>query len=99
MFDKVLIVSLKLSRWLFLEYEELGQKLYKPSRHATSGGDVPWSSPKGSNVRDLQGTLRGLLGDQQKIDNLMKKVFFRCNSSCFTHLLLFFTGKTNMQKF
>ena len=28
----------------------------------------------------------------------MKKVFFRYNSSCFTHLLLFFTGKTNMQK-
>ena len=30
----------------------------------------------------------------------MKKVFFRCNSLCFTHLLLFFfTGKTNIQKF
>ena len=29
----------------------------------------------------------------------MKKVFFRCISSCFTHLLVFFTGKTNMQKF
>ena len=29
----------------------------------------------------------------------MKKVFFRCDSSCFTHLLLLFTGKTNMQKF
>ena len=27
----------------------------------------------------------------------MKKVFFRCNSSCFTHLLLLSTGKTNMQ--
>ena len=64
-------------------------------------GDVPWRSPKGSNVRDLQGTFRGLLGDQQKKnDNLMKKVLFRCNSSCFTVLLLlFFTGKTSMQKF
>ena len=29
-------------------------------------GDVPWRSPKGPNVRDLQGTFRGLLGDQQK---------------------------------
>ena len=29
----------------------------------------------------------------------MKKVFFRYNSSCFTHLLLFFTEKTNIQKF
>ena len=28
--------------------------------------DVPWRSPKGPNVRDLQGTLRGLLGDQEK---------------------------------
>ena len=62
-------------------------------------GEVPRRSPKGPNVRDLQGTFRGLLGDQQKKDNLMKKVLFRYNSSCFTHLLLFFTGKTNMQKF
>ena len=29
-------------------------------------GDVPWRPPKGANVRDLQGTFRGLLGDQQK---------------------------------
>ena len=31
-------------------------------------------------------------------NDLMKKVFFRCNSPCFAHLLLFFTGKTNIQK-
>ena len=29
-------------------------------------GDVPCRSPKGPNIRDLQGTYRGLLGDQQK---------------------------------
>ena len=29
-------------------------------------GDVPWRFPKGPNVRDLQGTFRGLLGNQQK---------------------------------
>ena len=29
-------------------------------------GDVPWKFPKGCNVRDLQGTFRGLLVDQQK---------------------------------
>ena len=29
-------------------------------------GDVPWRSPKGPNVRDLKGTFRGLLGNQQK---------------------------------
>ena len=34
-----------------------------------------------------------------KIDDLMKKVFFRCNSPCFTHLLLFFPEKINIQKF
>ena len=28
-------------------------------------GDVPWRFPKGPNVQDLQGTFRGLLGDQQ----------------------------------
>ena len=28
--------------------------------------DVPGTSPKGRNVRDLQGTFRGLLRDQQK---------------------------------
>ena len=44
-------------------------------------------------------TFKGLLGDQQKIDDFIKKVFSRCNSFCFTHLLLFFTGKTNIQKF
>ena len=29
-------------------------------------GDVSRRSPKGPNVQDLQGTFRGLLGDQQK---------------------------------
>ena len=29
-------------------------------------GEVPRRSSKGPNVRDLQGTFRGLLGDQQK---------------------------------
>ena len=38
-------------------------------------------------------------GTNKKNDDLMKKVFFRCNSLCFTHLLLFFTGKKNIQKF
>ena len=38
-------------------------------------------------------------GTNKNLDDLMKKVFFRCNSPCFRHLLLFFTGKTNIQKF
>ena len=50
---------------------------------------VPWRSPKGPNVCDLQET-------NTKVDDLMKKVLFRWNSPGFTHLLLFFTGKTNI---
>ena len=65
--------------------------------------DVPGTSPEGSLKVLTSGTSRGPSGDSsgtnKKIDNLMKKVFFRCNSSCFKHLLLIFTGKTNMQKF
>ena len=65
-----------------------------------AGTRRPGTSPEGPlKVLKLQGTFRGLLGDQQKIDNLMKKVFSRCSSSCFTHLLLSLTGKRNMQKF
>ena len=48
--------------------------------------DVFWRSSKGSKVRDLQGTFRGLSGDQYKIDDFMKKLFFRSNSSCITYL-------------
>ena len=52
--------------------------------------DVPWRSPKGPKVRDFQRTFRRLLGDQHKNWWLNEKVFFICNSPCFTHLLLFF---------
>ena len=59
----------------------------------------PGMFPKGPNVPDLQGTLSGLLGDQQKIDELMKKVFFICSSVCFTRYYFFLLQKTNIQKF
>ena len=58
--------------------------------------NVMGTSPEGP-IKVL--TFRELLKDQQKIDDLMKKVFFKCNSPCFTHLLLFFTGKTNILNF
>ena len=61
--------------------------------------DVPGTSREGPLKVPTSRTFKGLLGDQKKIDDLMKKVFFRCNSLCFTHLLLIFTGKTNIQKF
>ena len=48
--------------------------------------------PKGLNVQNLQGT-------NTKIDDLMKKLFFRSNSPCITCLFLLFTGRTDIQKF
>ena len=65
--------------------------------------DMSGTSPEGPVKILTSGTSSGPSGDSsgtnEKIDYLMKRVFFRCNSSCFTHLLLFFTGKTNMQEF
>ena len=60
--------------------------------------DVPGTYSEGPLKVLMSGTTRGPSGDQQKIEDLMKKGFFRGNSLCFTHLLLFFTGKTNIQK-
>ena len=52
------------------------------------------------NVLGLQ---KGPSGDSQgtntKIDDFMKKLFFRSNSPGITYLFLFFTGRTNIQKF
>ena len=61
--------------------------------------DVPGTSPEGP-LKDL--TSGGPSGDSQgtntKIDDLIKKSFFRSNIPCFTHLFLLFAGKTNFQK-
>ena len=35
-------------------------------------------------------------GTNTKIDDYMKKMFFRSNSPCITYLFLFFTGKINI---
>ena len=65
--------------------------------------DVPGSSPKGSLKVLTSRTYNGLSGDSQgtntKIDNFMKKLFFRSPSPCIAYLFLFFTGKTSIQKF
>ena len=49
------------------------------------------------------GIYRGPSGESQgtntKIDDFMKKLFFRSNSSCITYLFLLFTEITNIQKF
>ena len=65
--------------------------------------DVPVTLPKGPLKVLTSGTYRGLSGDSQrtntKIYNLMKRLFFRSNSPCITDLFLFFTRRTNFQKF
>ena len=64
--------------------------------------DVPGTSPEGPLKVLTSRTSRGFSGDSQgtktKIDDLMKKLVFRFNRPSFTHLLLLFTGKTNIQK-
>ena len=42
----------------------------------SASSDVPRTSPKGSNVLDLQGTIRGFLGDQHKTWWFDKKKVF-----------------------
>ena len=65
--------------------------------------DVPRTSTEGPLKVLMSGTYKGPSGDSQgtntKIDGCMKKLFFRSNSPCITYLFLFFTGRTNIQKF
>ena len=65
--------------------------------------DVPGTYLKGPLKVLTSGTYRGPSEDSQgiktKIDNLMKKMFFRSISPCSTHLFLFFKGTTNFQTF
>ena len=39
-----------------------------------------------------RGSSEDSLGTNKKIDDFMKKLFFRSNSSCITYLFLIFTG-------
>ena len=65
--------------------------------------DVPGTSPEGLLKVLTSGIYKGPSGDSQgtntKIDDFMKKLFLRSNSPCITYLFLFFTGRTNIQKF
>ena len=57
--------------------------------------DVPRTSPKDPLKILRSRTSRRPSGDfygtNTKVDDLMKILFFKCNSPCFTHPLLFFT--------
>ena len=56
-------------------------------------GDIHWRLPKGPNIQDLQGTFKGLLGDQHKYWWFKEKSVFIDNSPCFTDSLPFFFEK------
>ena len=75
--------------------------LFSVSLLSQAARDVPETSPEGPPKVLTSGISRGPLGDSygtnKKIDDLIKKCFFRCTSLCFTYLLLIFTGKTNIQ--
>ena len=64
--------------------------------------DVPGTSLEGPLKVLMSRTSRGPSGDFQgtntKIDDLMKKLFFRCNSPYFTHLFLFVYWKNKYSK-
>ena len=70
----------------------------RPSCHTTS-----WERPLKVPLKVLTSRIyREPSGDSQgtktKIDDLMKKMFFRSNSPCITYLFLFFTGRANILK-
>ena len=71
--------------------------------NAQPAHDVLRTSPEGPLKVLTSGTYRGLSGASQgtntKMDDLMKKLFIRCNCPGITHLFLFFTGRANIQKF
>ena len=61
-------------------------------------GDVPWRSPKGSDVQDLQETLKGLLGDQQKNWWFHQKRCFLDATFFVLHIYYFFYWKNKYLK-
>ena len=65
--------------------------------------DVPGKSPEGLLKVLTSGIYKGPSGDSQgtntKIDDFMRKLFFRSNSLYLTCLFLFFTRRTNIQNF
>ena len=65
--------------------------------------DVPGTSPEGLLKVLTHGTYRGPSrdsnGSNTKIYDLLMKLYLRSNSPCIIHSFLFFTGKTNIQKF
>ena len=74
-----------------------------PKSNSQPAHGVPWTFSEDLLKVLMSRTYKGLSGDSQgtntKIDDFMKKLFFRSNSPCITYLFLFFTERTNSQKF
>ena len=73
----------------------------KLSDDAQPARDVLGTSPKVPLKFLTPWTSTGPSGDSSRtstkiVDLMKKKVFYRCNRPCFTHLLLFFTGEKNI---
>ena len=70
---------------------------------AQSAHDVPRTSPERLLNVLTSGFYKGPSGDSQgtntKIDDFMRKLFFRSNSPYLTCLFLFFKRRTNIQNF
>ena len=49
-------------------YSKKNEQIYIMTLAASTRrpGEIPWRSPEGPNIRDLQETFRGLLEDQKK---------------------------------
>ena len=56
---------LNVQKMFIWSLRDLKNTISQPARDVP-GTSPEGSTPKGRNVRDLQGTFRGLLGDQQK---------------------------------
>ena len=71
--------------------------------NAQPAHDVPRTSPEGLLKVLTSGFYKGPSGDSQgtntKIDDFMRKLFFRSNSPYLTCLFLFFKRRTNIQNF
>ena len=65
--------------------------------------DIPRIYPEAPLKVLTSWTYKGPSDDSQrtytKIDDLIKKLFFKCNSPFITHLFLFFTERKNIQNF
>ena len=95
------VVSAMIRNYFWVIHITIGKTIVENTQPAQNDPGTSKEGPLNVLTYNLQGnlhrTLRGLSGDQYKIDDFMKKLFFRSNSPCVTYLVCF-TGRTNIQK-